>query len=318
MQLKSFGSIFFFSLIGIFYYSYFSVGQYLIESNTAEISTHQTVACEKVLTYRIANIDEKYDISNSELKQVMRKVESLWEQSVQKELLQYKKEGEIGIHLIYGDEQQRSQNEKQLSRRIKTLDHRVELMRKSFNRLSKKYKEKSGEMEKALDKYNKAASKFNKKIEEWNKKGGIPRSKKSEVEQMQKDLKQLQRKGNRLKTAAESLRQRANAKSEQLNDLVDRQNEMIAEYNSRFSEVGRFDQGQYRVAGNQKRINIYQFGNRAELTAVLAHETGHALGLDHVDNPKSIMHAVMDKQNIFDLSLTKEDVSALRQRCNNY
>ncbi|WP_138429907.1 matrixin family metalloprotease [Fodinibius saliphilus] len=279
----------------------------------------QTEPCGKTITYRIANIDIKYNISNSELKQVMRKVESLWEQPIGEDLLQYKKNGEIGIHLIYGGEQHLENDNKFPQHiKIKTLENRIKLIRRSYKRLSKRYKEKSEEMEKALAKYNKAAKRYNRKIEELKKNGGIPSSKKQEIEQIQRMPKQLKDKAINLKQTAESLRQRSNKKSKELDDLLDRRNEMIAEYNSRFGEAQRFNQGQYLVTGNRKRINIYQFSTRAELTILLAHETGHALGLDHVDNPRSIMHIVLTKQNIFDLSLTEEDINALRKRCNNY
>nr|WP_240894690.1 matrixin family metalloprotease [Fodinibius halophilus] len=315
--MRSVGTFVFFFLIGLIYFLYFSIGQPITQNNSTETTLLKTAPCEGVLTYRIGTIDDQYDISKSELTQVMKKVESLWEKSIDKNLLQYKKDGSITIHLIYGEEQQRSENERQLSQRIQTLKDRTEMTRKAFKRLSKSYKERVEQMEKALSKYNEAASEFNKKIKEWEKNGGIPRSKKSQIEKMQRELKQLQHKAKRIKSNTESLRKQANAKSRQLNRLVERQNEMIAEYNSRFSKVERFDQGQYRVVDNEKRINIYQFGNKAELTTVLAHETGHALGLDHVDNPKSIMHAVMDKQNIFDLRLTKEDIAALQKNCHN-
>jgi predicted Zn-dependent protease len=49
---------------------------------------------------------------------------------------------------------------------------------------------------------------------------------------------------------------------------------------------------------------------------VLAHEFGHALGLDHVEDPQAIMYYLMDKQNIKDLKLTTDDINALKKGCN--
>jgi predicted Zn-dependent protease len=47
----------------------------------------------------------------------------------------------------------------------------------------------------------------------------------------------------------------------------------------------------------------------------LAHELGHTLGLGHVDNPTAVMHYLMGEQNIDDLTLTRDDIDALRTAC---
>jgi predicted Zn-dependent protease len=61
-----------------------------------------------------------------------------------------------------------------------------------------------------------------------------------------------------------------------------------------------------------EEINIYEFDSRTALLRVLAHEFGHALGLDHNDNEQSIMHYLNSSTN---LKPTKEDLAALREVC---
>jgi predicted Zn-dependent protease len=69
------------------------------------------------------------------------------------------------------------------------------------------------------------------------------------------------------------------------------------------------------VAGKRK-INIYQFDDIERLTLVLAHEFGHALGLTHVGNPKSVMYYLTDRQDTRNLKLSEEDIRAFQYRCN--
>ncbi|MDZ7681079.1 MAG: matrixin family metalloprotease [Fodinibius sp.] len=90
---------------------------------------------------------------------------------------------------------------------------------------------------------------------------------------------------------------------------------MVTEYNRRFSVAKKFNQGRYIRQGNDERINIFQFANDAQLKTVLAHEAGHAMGLEHVGNPRSLMHAIMQQQDIYNLSLSDEDLAAIRNRC---
>ncbi len=113
----------------------------------------------------------------------------------------------------------------------------------------------------------------------------------------------------------ESYRQQTNAKADRLNSVIKEEKEMVASYNNRFAKTRKFNQGQFVKKGENETVLIYQFSNKNDLKTVLAHEFGHAMGLDHVKNPKSIMFEMMDQQNIFNLSLTKEDISAIANRC---
>jgi ElaB/YqjD/DUF883 family membrane-anchored ribosome-binding protein len=132
---------------------------------------------------------------------------------------------------------------------------------------------------------------------------------------MEKQIKDLKSEINQMQDNLESLRKRTNTKSEELNKLVEDQNRMIATYNNRFGSSTKFDQGQYVKEGTNESIKIFQFADQSQLKTVLAHEAGHALGLQHVNNPKSVMYHMMGKQNMFNLKLTAEDIAAIKERC---
>jgi len=273
------------------------------------------IPCQEPLTYRIGTIDAGFDISKEELKTVMQDVESIWEKPMDQQLLQYHEDGSVAIHLIYSEEQQRTEAQKKFTDRIETMKEQVSEMRRTYERLSASYKKRSEEYNESLSKYNQAVREYNAYVEKWRSKGGLPQDKKPTVDRMLQKNARLERIVDRKKENMEVVRKRANAKSERLNDLVGRQNELINEYNRRFGDARTFNQGHYIQQGLDKRINIYQFGNRAELKTVLAHESGHALGIGHVGNSKSVMNSTMKEQDIFNLSLSRQDISAMKQRC---
>jgi predicted Zn-dependent protease len=59
---------------------------------------------------------------------------------------------------------------------------------------------------------------------------------------------------------------------------------------------------------------MYSFANKDELVAVLAHEFGHALGLDHVEGRSSIMYYLLETTSSFP-TLTENDTAAFQELC---
>lgn len=288
----------------------FSDGLTLDDSSKKISST-----CQEPLTYRLGSIDSRFDITQKEVLKIMNEVEELWESAVKKDLINLSDNGQIALNLIYSNEQKLTDAERQFSDRITAKEQQASVIEREYERLSDRYEKAEQDVQQTLDDYNDKIETYNKLAKEWDGKEATSkivarfRTLEREINTLEASLKQK-------KQSLSSLRERTNAKTKQLNKLIKEHNNLIAEYNDRFSKPRKFDQGRFVKQGDNQEINIYQFGNRSQLKTVLAHEVGHALGLDHVKNPKSIMYYMMGKQNMADLQLTDEDITALKKQCN--
>ncbi|MGE5392938.1 MAG: matrixin family metalloprotease, partial [Candidatus Saccharibacteria bacterium] len=151
----------------------------------------------------------------------------------------------------------------------------------------------------------------NRDVDNWNKRKDITQT---EYDRLNAEKKQLQAK----QAALERTRKAVNAQADQVNASADRINALgrklnldVEFYNGKFGKPKEFDQGVYTGSA----IDIYQFNNMSDLEMVLAHELGHALTLDHVQDPEAIMYYLMQKQDLENIHATSADIRALDGVC---
>lgn len=295
------------------------VGGWLTLSQSSDFTTSNAGSvqpCGEPLTYRFGDIDSRFNITEKELADIMKKVEELWATALDKDLLDYQKEGKVTIHLIYSENQKRTEAERIFARRIESSQHEIETRKREYNLAVKRYQKRKKDFQFALNEYNNAVENYNVFAQKWSGKN-VPAEVKNKIKRMKQEINRLKIALDREQRNLEVQRRKTNGKSQQLNQLIERQNRMVTEYNSKYTDSKKFDQGRYVKQGNSEQIKIFQFANHAQLKTVLAHEAGHAMGLSHVDNPESVMHEMMGKQNIFNLELTEEDIAAINNRCRN-
>ena len=157
-------------------------------------------------------------------------------------------------------------------------------------------------------------------LNEWvsnrNQSGGLTQSDLEYYNDQTRSIEQMQRQESALRNELNAMVSVFNPLSERLNREMDEKYRLIEEYNKNFAGKFSFSSGKFEGRVGQGVITIYHHVNEQHRLLLLAHELGHALGLGHVSNPRSVMYETIDQQlQQARIQLTEEDKEALRHQC---
>lgn len=106
---------------------------------------------------------------------------------------------------------------------------------------------------------------------------------------------------------------RLNQMANSLNQFAQKINYKVDNYNDVGNSLGgEFEEGLYYSDENGKGIDVYQFKGRDSLVRLLTHELGHALSLDHSEDPNAVMFRLNNSNSLI---LSDDDIDMLKTHC---
>jgi len=268
--------------------------------------------CSKPLEYSIGDFDKRFNLSQVDFLKAAAKAAQIWEDAAGKDLFSYSEGGALKINLIYDSRQAATDKLKKLGLNIHNDQATYDSLKNKYNAFEKTYNSQKTELDNMIKYYEEQKVNYEAEVKAANKRGVSPEEY-AILEQERKDLNTLVESIKQKQTALNKTADDINAIASVINRLIRELNLTVGDYNSIGASVaGEFQEGQYvrDVAG--ERINIYQFDSQELLIRVLAHELGHALGIDHLNNPKAIMYRLNESGNE---KITADDIAALKTVC---
>lgn len=302
-----------------------------VPTNLSEISSFAPMpvtvqACAQPITYRMGTIDPAFGISREEFTAAIEEAAGVWEQESGRKLFAYQDEGAVTINLVFDERQADTIALKHTLDAIQTDEGKYKVAKQQYETLATTLKAKQAAYDKTTVRYESAkrsiehaAADFDTAMKEyedqvayWNTQGGAPEEEYAKLEHLRRELKDqqdsIQKKQKTLKNTYDSLEVSRKA----INDMVARLNMVAGVVNTLAAKVNtqtetynqsdqmreEFEAGVYRVEGSTKSINIYQFFDRNDLVLVLAHELGHVLGFDHIEDAQSLMYYRLGGQEL--------------------
>lgn len=270
--------------------------------------------CGRPIIYTINSFDTKFKITPEEFEKALKQAEDLWENSINKDLFEYRKnDGDLKINLIYDYRQEATDKLTSINSSLKDDQTKYNAVKSEYNTIKSQYTIAINSYNIKLKSYNQKSLSYQKQVNYWNSHGGAPK-KEYDVLQSQKlildkQANQLQLDQKKVNTLADSVNTLAN----ELNRLASELNLKVQNYNTIGEQRGEtFKEGLYTKDETGQKIDIYEFSDYSKLVRVLAHELGHSLGIDHLPDPDSIMY---EQNQSNSLELSKSDIDALNLVC---
>jgi len=123
--------------------------------------------------------------------------------------------------------------------------------------------------------------------------------------------KQLEQKSEDLRNESNSLNFKIQALNLKVKELNREQRDLSALKTQFKLEQKTSIQPFHKGLFSQNQIQIYGYASLNDLRLTLAHEFGHALGLKHTTDPKSLMYPRLKEQDIHNFKLTDSDLDLL-------
>jgi predicted Zn-dependent protease len=267
-------------------------------------------AYDQPLTYRVGTLDERFGMSTQELSESLSQASAIWGHAVGRDLLKEDPNGAIVIDLIYDGQQAAIDNIKKIGGNIGNSKASYYSLKSQFESLRTGFVQKNASYSQDVNAYNKRLAAYNTLKDTTYRKPKVPLEAYQNLAE-QKNQLDIQLEG--LQARLEEQKKTADTLSNMLvvmNTIASNYNlEVVNFKNTSKDMTGEFKEGRYERKNYKRTITVYFFTDRNSLIRVLTHELGHALGLQHNNNPQAIMYYLNQSTS---LDLAPEDIQALK------
>lgn len=269
--------------------------------------------CKTTITYSLGSFDTKFGVSKADFLDALKTAEKIWESPINKDLFKYEEGGRLKVNLVYDERQETTQQLKKMGVVVDNNKASYDSLKVQYDSIQSDYKKEKANFEAKVSSFESRKRAYESEVAQVNSRGGANKATlarlNTERDSLNQELISIQQIQNNLNNKIDSI----NALAKALNDLAKTLNMTVDKFNTIGGSLGsEFEEGTFVTDSSGQEINIYQFDNKTKLIRVLAHEMGHALGLEHNEDPKAIMYRL---NNGINEKLTQTDFSELKTIC---
>jgi archaellum component FlaC len=273
--------------------------------------------CDEPIYYSIGTFDDRFGLDKETFKKYLYEASEIWNKNLPQKVFSYKENSNFKVNLVFDrrqeftdDRQSANQSLDEFNKQIGELDNVIKNSKSEYESLENTYQSMVSDLK------NQEAE-YRKQVEYWNSRGGAPKGEYEKLNVEAKNLEILSKEVNDFASKINLKINNLNLILKQRNELAKSYNSVVNNYNNKFGHGLEFNQAEYRFPGEtgEGEINVYQFLDSKSLLLAITHEFGHALGMEHVENPKSIMYYSSREDTNSTIKPNLDDLKELNRVC---
>lgn len=271
--------------------------------------------CDTPVRWSLGDVDPRFPLGRKDFLSTVFQAEAVWESAIGRDLFLYDPSASFVVTTLFDERQMMTYDNRELESRLERYEETSASLSTDYEALRAVYERDSAILRTRIAEFERDLRVYNRTVAKVNATGGADEDLFEELEDEKDDLADEEERINDEIGRLDDLAAEMNDLADRLNTETHSVNERIRSFQEAYGDPRPFVQGLYDPEDGS--ITVYQFEETEDLRLVLAHEFGHALGIDeHVEeDPTAVMYFLMEKQDVDSPALSPGDMLAYGQAC---
>lgn len=272
--------------------------------------------CEVPVTLHLASVDPRFRLEREAVQAALDAAVSMWDEQTPERLFRQREGEGMPVRLVFDERQAGAQTRDRARAELERLQRRIAEREERLDHRHSALAADAAGYQRHLEDVQARQRDYERAVAAWN--AGRMEHSAGNRERLERQRRALDSARTDLEQRRRTLERRRDELNREIRELegeIDAFNARVAELNREVTALGAFDMALYEQQGARRSISVFKASDADELRLTLAHELGHALGIEHVDDPAAVMHAILGEANAGRRDLSDADRRALAAAC---